>query len=246
MRQLARRSTGLTFVLAACGAMLALSLAATSARAQSALGLDFALYLDDVSVEDSERIGALREITREDRSNVNIAAGAIYYLHHLGGMADGEHVAGFRIGGELRYLGEYAIERDEGDADEQVIGTLIELGFRGDWTAEIVERFGLVVGLRFDLAILVPTGDFADEIARLADEGVPTSDGPRLGLALVPSVGARYAIHERINLRFDLGLGWSYLDLLSIDAGVQGIQYVRDMSLSSRRFEVSLGAEITL
>jgi hypothetical protein len=33
---------------------------------------------------------------------------------------------------------------------------------------------------------------------------------------------------------------------LSIDAGVQGIQYVRDTSISSRRFEVSLGVEIVL
>ncbi len=215
----------------------------SSASAQSAIGLDFSLYLDDISVEDSERIGSLREITREDHSNVNLAAGAIYYLHHIG---EPHRLDGFRLGGEFRYLGEYATERDEGERGRQTLGTLFELGFRGDWTTEIADRFGLVVGLRFDLAILSPGGEFADEIERLKDEGVPTSSGPRIGLALLPSVGARYAIHDRINLRFDIGLGWSYLDLFSIDAGVQGIQYVRDASLSSRRFEISLGAEIVL
>jgi hypothetical protein len=228
------------------GAIAMTAMLSASARAQSAIGLDFALFLDGISLEDRERIGPLHEITREDRNNVGIAAGAIYYLHHLGGMDEGEHLAGFRIGGEFRYLGEYATERDEGERRKQVVGTLLELGFRGDWTAEIAERFGLVLGLRFDLAILVPGGDFADEIARLKDEGVPISDGPRLGLALVPSLGARYQVHDRVNLRFDLGLGWSYLDLLSVDAGVQGIQYVRETSLSSRRFEVSIGAEIIL
>jgi len=216
----------------------------SSTHAQSAIGLDFALFLDDISVEDSERIGPLHEIRREDRTNVNITEGALYYLHHLGSPE--ERLTGFRIGGEFRYLGEYATELDEKDRDKQVLGTLLELGFRGDWTVEIAPRLGLVVGLRFDLAILVPGGEFADEIARLKDEGVPTSDGPRVGLALLPSVGTRYALHDRINLRFDIGLGWSYLDLLSIDAGVQGIQYVRDASLSSRRFEISLGVEIVL
>jgi len=216
----------------------------SNTRAQSAIGLDFALFLDDISLEDSERIGPLHEIQREDRSNVNITEGAIYYLHHLGSPED--RLAGFRIGGEFRYLGEYATELDKKERDKQVLGTLMELGFRGDWTVEIAEHLGLVVGLRFDLAILVPGGDFANEIERLKDEGVPTSDGPRVGLALIPSVGARYAVHDRINLRFDLGLGWSYLDLFGIDAGVQTIQYVRDASLSSRRFEMGLGVEIVL
>jgi len=220
----------------------------SESHAQSAIGLDFGLYLDNISVEDSERIGPLHEIQREDRSNVNIAEGSIFYLYNLGAAeaVEPRQLSGFRVGGEFRYLGEYATELDKKDRDKQVLGTLIELGFRGDWTTEIAPRLGLVVGLRFDLAILVPGGEFADEIERLKDEGVPTSTGPRVGLALLPSVGARYAIHDRINLRFDLGLGWSYLDLLGIDAGVQGIQYVRDASISSRRFELSLGVEIVL
>lgn len=222
----------------------ALSTTATPARAQSALGLDFALFLDDISVTDSQRIGPQHETLREDRSNVDLTAGALYFLYALGTPRPG--LGGFRVGGEFRYLGEYATELDGEERDKRVLGTLIELGFRGDWTAELADHFGLVVGLRFDLALLVPGGDFADEIDRLADEGVPTSDGPRVGLALIPSVGARYQLHERLNVRADVGLGWSYLDLFSIDAGVQGVQYVRDTSLSSRRFEVSIGVEINL
>jgi hypothetical protein len=230
-------------VVAGC---LLVSAAGRQARAQSAIGLDFGLFLDDISLEDDERIGTLHQIVRQDRDNKNIAEGAIYYLHHVGPADDEERLAGFRLGGEFRYLGSYVTELSDGDAQRQEMGTLIEFGFRGDWTAIIVHDFGVVVGLRFDMAMLFPGGDFADEIERLKDEGVPTSSGPRLGLALLPSVGARYALHERFNVRFDVGLGWSYLDLLSIDAGVQGIQYVRDTSISSRRFEVSLGVEIVL
>lgn len=231
--------------VAGCLLLIALG---SEVRAQSAFGLDFALYFDNVSLEDDERIGALHEVVREDRTNVNIAGGSIFYLHHVGALADPDPdgMAGFRVGGELRYLGSYVTERDGEDRARQELGTLLELGFRGDWTAVIADGFGIVVGLRFDMALLLPTGDLAREIDRLSDEGVPTSDGPRLGLALIPSVGGRYALHQRLNLRLDLGLGWSYLDLFSIDAGVQGIQYVRDTTLSGRRFEVSLGVEIVL
>lgn len=127
-------------------------MSATAARAQSAIGLDLGLYLDDIAIEDSQRIGPQHEITREDRSNVDLTAGALYYLHHVGA---GDGLGGFRVGGEFRYLGEYATERDGDDRDKQVVGT-------------------------------------------------------------------------------------------SIDAGVQGIRYVRDTTFSSRRFEVSIGVEIVL
>lgn len=235
-RALARCATS---ALAPLFAMLVVS---TPARAQSALGLDGTLFIDGVTLEDDERIGPLHETAREDRNNVGLFGGAIHYLHQLG---DGV-MSGFRLGGEFRFIGEYATERDDGERDKQVLGTLFELGFRGDWTTEIAAHLGLSVGLRWDLAILAPGGDFADEIDRLADEGVPTSDGPRLGLSLIPSVGARYALHERIHARFDVGFGWTWLDLFGIDAGVQGIQYVRDASVSGSRFEVSLGVELTL
>jgi len=233
------------FSCVAAGALVAICMAlitTTTARAQPALGLDFALFIDGVTLEDEERIGPLHETLREDRNNVGLFAGAIHYLHPLGG----DTLDGFRVGGELRYLGEYATERDDGDRDKHILGPLFELGFRGDWTTPLAERLGLVVGLRFGLTILVPGKDFADEIDRLADEGVPTSDGPRLGLSLLPSVGARYALHERLHARFDLGFGWTWLDLFDVDAGVQGVQYVRDTTLSGTRFEVALGVELTL
>jgi hypothetical protein len=217
---------------------------AGTAHAQTAIGLDFALYFDGISSEDDERIGALHEITRADLGNVYPFAGAIYFLYHLG--SDDKPLDGFRVGGELRYLGQYATERDEGERDKQVMGTLLELGFRGDWSTELVSRFALAFGLRLDLALLLPGGDFADEIERLADEGVPTSDGPRVGLALIPSFGVRYQIHERVNARLDVGLGWSYLDLFDVDAGVQGIQYQRDASFSTTRVEISVGVEFAL
>lgn len=226
----------------ACSCAAGLTLSSHAARAQSALGLDFALFVDGVTLEDDERIGPLHETLREDRNNVGLFAGAIHYLHALGGGA----LDGFRVGGELRYLGEYATERDDGERRKQVLGTLFELGLRGDWTTPLAERLGLGVGLRVGLAILAPGGDFADEIDRLADEGVPTSDGPRLGVSIVPTVGARYALHERIVARFDLGFGWTVLDLFDVDAGVQGIQYVRDATVSGSRFEVALGVELTL
>ncbi|MCC6619749.1 MAG: hypothetical protein IT385_00760 [Deltaproteobacteria bacterium] len=219
----------------------ALVVLASEARAQSAIGLGATFFFDSGEREDDERIGPRHDVTREDVTNPRFAAGVISYLHALSDTPR----EGFRLGGELRYLGTYATESDD-DEGRRDIGTLFELGFRGEWTTEIADKLGLALGLRLDLAMVFPTGDFAAEIDRLADEGVPTSSGPRFGWSIVPMVGARYELHERVHARLDLGLGWSALELLGIDETVQGIAYQRDETLSVTRFEVSLAIELSL
>ncbi|MFO0747754.1 MAG: hypothetical protein U1F43_19130 [Myxococcota bacterium] len=232
--------------LASFGLALALLCAAhASAHAQTAIGLGATLFFDSGTLENDERIGPLHDVTRDDITNPRLAAGALSFLYALG---DGTPRDGFRLGGEFRYMGGYAVERGDGNGNDNRtdLGTLMELGFRGEWSTELLPRFGLSFGLRADLGILVPGGDFADEIDRLADEGVPTGQGPRVGLSLIPMVGARYELHERVHVRLDLGLGWTMIDLFGIDDTVQGIAYTRDETVSATRFEVTIGFELSL
>lgn len=233
--------TRLTVIRAIGCAWVCGALVTSDARAQNAIGLDAALFFDSGERENDERIGPRHVVDRDDITNPRFAGGVLTYLHALSSAPRD----GFRLGGELRYLGSYATETDGRDGRRD-IGTLFEIGFRGEWTTELAPKLGFSFGLRVDLAMLFPIGDFAAEIDRLADEGVPTSSGPRFGWSIIPMVGARYELHERVHARLDLGLGWSALELFGIDETVQGISYQRDESVSVTRFEIVFGFELSL
>lgn len=235
MRERSRRAANVSGLAIAFAALFWGGLA----HAQSAVGVDFGLYFDNGTRTDDERIGPSHEVERDEVTNARIASVSAHYLHAL----SDEPLHGFRLGGELVYRGERAY-RDNDDR-RSAMGTVLELGFRGDWTAVVAPSLGLTLGMRVSLAVLFVGGELEDEITRLSDEGVSVGTGPRLGVVLIPSFGLRYALLERLHLRFDLGVGWSYLDGLDLDERVQGVDYTRTLSVSGTRIEVGLGAEIT-
>jgi len=217
-------------------------LAVGVAHAQTSIGIGATMFFDSGTIDHDQRIGPQHDTDHTDVSNARLMAGALTFLYDL----DGTEPGGFRLGGELRYFGKYAAETDADKPERSELGTEVELGVRGEWLTELAPKFTLALGMRFDLTMLLPTGDLADEANRLADEGVPTSDGARFGWTIMPMVGARYELHERVHARLDLGFGWTRLDLFDIDDTVQGINYERDDTLSTTRFEVTLGVELSL
>lgn len=212
------------------------------AWAESGIGIDGGLFFDSGTRSDETRIGPTGGTSRADVSNVDVGFVALYYLHQLG--EDPAAREGFRIGGELRYLGRYASEYD--DKEVEVVGTLLEIGARADWSTLLTNELSFVVGLRVALALAFPEGELADEIDRLSAEGVSAGHGPRIGVTILPSVGARYAIHARVNATLNVGLGWSHLSLFGLDETVSGVGYARDESISSTRFELGIGLEVSL
>lgn len=222
--------------------LFCLATGAEPALAQSGLIVEGGLFLDSGTREDEVLIGPSRNIDRADVSNIDLGFVTLAYLHQLG-APDGPR-AGFRVGGELRYLGQYTTERSN-DARE-VVGALIEVGARADWSTPITSDLAFFVAARAAMALAFPSGDLATEIDRMVAEGISAGHGPRPGVTLMPSVGVRYGIHERVELLAGLGLGWSWLSVFSIDETVSGIRYIRDESISNTRFELAFGVAITL
>jgi hypothetical protein len=213
-----------------------------SGRCESGIGIEGGLFFDAGTRSDEVRIGPTVDTSRDDVGNVDLGFIGLYYMHQLG--EDPEANGGFRIGGDVRYLGRYASEYD--DEEVEVVGTLLEVGARGDWSTLITDKLSFVVGLRVALALAFPEGELADEIDRQAAEGVSAGGGPRVGVTILPSVGARYAIHSRVNATLNVGLGWSHLSIFDLDETVSGVGYVRDESISNTRFELGLGLEVSL
>ncbi len=211
-------------------------------RCESGIGIEGGLFFDSGTRSDEVRLGPTVDTSRDDVGNVDLGFIALYYMHQLG--EDSAAREGFRIGGEVRYLGRYASEYD--DEEVEVVGSLLELGARGDWSTLITNELSFVVGLRVALALAFPEGELADEIDRLAAEGVSAGAGPRVGVTILPSIGARYAIHTRVNIALNVGLGWSHLSIFGLDETVSGVGYARDESISSTRFELGLGLEVSL
>jgi len=210
-------------------------------RAQSSIGLEGGLFFDSATFEDERVLAGIRDVDRADVGNRDLGHVALYYLHAL------SERHGFRVGGEFRYLGTLAAEPDGDNEDEiYVLGPAIELGARGEWSTPLTDELSFLVGLRASFALVFPEGELAEDIDRMAAEGIPVGDGPRPGVTLMPSIGARYAIHERVNAGLTLGLGWSLLSIFDIDERVSGITFARDATWSSTRLELTVGLEVTL
>ena len=206
-------------------------------HAQSSIGLEGGLFFDSATLTEKRRIGSLSGTERTDVSNRDIGHVALYYLHAL----DERH--GFRLGGEFRYLGTLATEEDD---EASVLGTAIELGARGEWSTPLTDALSFLVAFRASFALVFPDGELAEAIDDMAAQGVPVGHGPRPGVTLMPSLGARYAIHERVNAGLTLGLGWSFLSIFDVDERVSGIDFSRTTTLSSTRFEITVGLEVSL
>lgn len=228
-------------LLGLVGCVVCVVLGSSATRAQSSIGLEGGLFFDSATLEDERVLAGLRDVDREDVGNRDLGHVALYYLHAL------SERHGFRVGGELRYLGTLAAEHGDGDDEEvYVLGPAIELGARGEWSTPLTDELAFLVGLRASFALVFPEGELADDIDRMAAEGIPVGDGPRPGVTIMPSIGARYAIHERVNAGLTLGLGWSFLSIFDIDERVSGITFARTATWSATRFELTVGLEVTL
>lgn len=237
------RVSGLGLACVFVGLGLGMAGVARAEPSRVAIGLGPVLTFDDGSLFDESQIGPLRENAETEVTNRRIAGVVLYALYHVP-TGEAGAVDGLRIGGEFRYLGTTADVSGKNDEDRYELGTWMEFGARGEWGFGLTADFAITAGARIDVAMLLPTGDFAEDLRRLEGDGVPTSDGPRVGVSLVGLVGARWMFLEHVGAHVEAGLGWSYMSLIAVDDAVQGVAYQRTLTRSATRFEVSLGVEL--
>jgi hypothetical protein len=161
-----------------------------------------------------------------------------------------------RVGGGLHYFGGYeavrALTEDEMEQDEPPDIPAYELGqmvtpyARAEFLVPFLDSAQLVVGAEAGMTMLFPDGDFRQEIREMKDQEISVSTGPRLGVDLGPSVGARWALDDRLALRADFSVHWQRIFLFGVDDTVDGVDYSRDWTAKILRYNLGLAMEVTL
>ena len=227
----------LWLVAAACAAALP---ATAHADEPDVVGVALSAYFEDGTFDDAFMTSVIDQSDTFDYANDSSWTLALSYLTHW--------TDSVRVGGEARYFGLYAVERDgvEGEQSPLVeLGPLLQVVGRGEWLVPIVERrWTLVVGVDAGLAVLIPGRDLERQIEELQDEGVGVWSGPRLGYVVGARAGVKHPVWERLSLRLDYGVEGSRILVYRVDEEVGGIPVERDTTLKILRHSVSIGAEV--
>lgn len=143
------------------------------------------------------------------------------------------------LGPELRVMGPYTTDNFD-------FGLLQELGGRIEWSINFFERFDFILSGRVAAAILIPGGDFANEIERLQREGAGVWNIPRLGWTLGFSGGIRRQMAERFWLRLDIAPQLGRVYLFSSSNYVEQYRVRKYWTQAFTRLELGLSAEFRL
>ena len=143
------------------------------------------------------------------------------------------------LGPELRVMGPYTTDNFD-------FGLLQELGGRIEWSLNFFEKFDFVLGGRLAMAILIPGGDFSDEIQRMQREGAGVWNIPRVGWTLGFSGGIRRQMAERFWLRLDIAPQLGRVYLFSSSNYVDQYRVRKYWTSEFTRLELGLSAEFKL
>ncbi|HLT29931.1 MAG TPA: hypothetical protein VK013_07805 [Myxococcaceae bacterium] len=143
------------------------------------------------------------------------------------------------LGPEVRVMGPYTTDNFD-------FGLLQELGGRVEWSLNFFEKFDFVLGGRLALAVLIPGGDFANEIQRLQREGAGVWNIPRVGWTLGFSGGIRRQMAERFWLRLDIAPQLGRVYLFSSSNYVEQYRVRKYWTSEFTRLELGLSAEFAL
>jgi hypothetical protein len=213
------------------------------AHAQRAAGAGVGLYLERGELIGEEQIGP-QEPRDESFTfrNSNFLTGSMWILF--------DAPLGLRIGGGARFYGNWNVrERDQdnsGDNDDPPIGfgKLLEVDSRVEWLLDVTDAVGITFGLHTGLATLFPGGRLRDEIDRLRDQDVSVWRVPRLGLTVMPLVGARWQFLELLAARADIGVRYERLWLFATTDDVSGVAVRKRWAVDTVRYELNLGLEV--
>jgi hypothetical protein len=209
------------------------------------IGTGAGIYTDDGDLDGLERTDVLEE---DDQSfsfdSHNSIVGSIWYLRQAS--------ESIRWGGGLRYYGSYEVLEvpDDEDNDDEFqpyeLGQLTNFYMQGEWLVRFSGDKALILGAQIGPSLLVPDGEFQQEIDQLKDDGVDVWDTPRVGYHVAPQIGALWELDDRLSIRTDLGVRYENLFLFAVDDNVDGVTKEKTWTTSVLRYEFGLAMEVQL
>lgn len=143
------------------------------------------------------------------------------------------------LGPTVRVMGNYA-------GNDFEFGFYNELGGIGEWALPVFEKFEFLLTGRANMSLLIPGGDFANEIQRLQRDGASVWNLPRVGWVVGAGAGLRRQMAERFWLRVDASAQTGRLYLFSSSSYVADYRVRKYWSNGMNRWEVGVSAEIAL
>jgi hypothetical protein len=197
-------------------------------------------HLDDGTMRGTDRRSLLVTDETFEFSNDNKLYASLGFLSGLGPR--------LRVGAVGRYFGSYDYRQRTGSKESEPLklGTLFELAVQGEYLAALVPRLQLALGAQGGLAVLIPGGQFEEEIRTLRTQGASVWNVPRLGYLVGPRVGVRWAMADRLYLRGDLDLTWCQTFLYLTHDDVAGVDFEKRRRANVIRQTLGVSMEVAL
>ena len=211
-------------------------------HAQTVLGIGVGIFTEDSDLDGEEQASVELRDESFAFSSDGFLSGSLYVLKPW--------TKSFRLGGQLTYYGSYiasiAPEDENDETQTYEFGRLLELSARLEYILPVTDTIDVMLGGMMGIPILMPDGEFQDEIDRLKDQEVGVFDLPRVGYLLSPVIGGRWKYSDHVYFRGDLLFKWEQLFLFRTTEEVQGIPFRKTWSTSTLRSEFTLGVEVVL
>lgn len=195
-------------------------------------GIGPALYSDtfERTTENSTSEGGDQQPDREPFGNSSFVVNGNFWMLY-------SFFSDIRVGGAVRYYGEYAAVEDGGD-NTTTFGQIVDLAAHGEFLIDdVYQDLGVLFGFRVGPTFLFPSSP------GLGDD--PNIDGLRLGIFGEPLAGIRWAPLPKIALRFDTGLKFGRIWLYDTSQNVAGIVVATSSHLDQFQVQWGLGLEFT-
>lgn len=229
----------------------AILLLPSAVAAQTVVGLGVNGFFEDSKLNGTQQIAVQENDESYEYRSDGFLTGSVWFLLQLAER--------LRAGSGLEYYGTYASmtkcddeERDCDDPDNPFepdryeFGKLLEFYGRFEYVVPTTPSVDLILGTVFGVPLLFPSGDLADEIDSLQEQGASVLGLPRIGYLIGPDIGARWKYSDHLALRGDLMVKWEQIFMFRTTQNIDGISFRKTWTTGTLRYELGVGIEVNL
>ncbi len=144
----------------------------------------------------------------------------------------------WRMGAVFGYGFNYDIDND-GD----LLGQLLTLDLRLEWTAPLSDSWWVIGGPKMGLSTIIPGGILRERIDENQRVGYSTVSGPRLGFLVGVDAGVRYRVNDWFSFRGTIGYLYTMHFLLNSTASSEAVTAKQVWRAAASRVSGVLGVE---